>query len=198
MISLRKSIVAGLILFGGTGCGNQARECSVGNAGTVLPRSNGSRCTGDAFEGKQALAPSLLFIKKWEGWRSTSYKDQGGRLTIGWGRCEGVFASEQTTKEREEVWLRKRIESMNDLLNARLHRPISTTQRTAMLSLIYNVGFQRVLTSRGWIALNRGNYSECSHEWFSRERGFVKCGGKFSEGLARRRAAERLLFEKGE
>ena len=189
MVSLA---IAGALTIG-------ARECPSGNCRTDLPQSNGSRSAGDASAGNQALAPSLLFIERWEGFRSVAYRDCGrGVWTIGYGRTEGVREGETTTKEKEETWLRKRVEKTRLILLSRLTVEFSADQLIALESLTYNIGLSRVTSSKGWRLLNQGNFDGCALEWFDADRGFVRAGGRVLPGLVARRAAELKLFERGE
>ena len=78
-----------------------------------------------------------------------------------------------------------------DDLNRLVNVGVSEGQYIALLSLAFNVGASAVKKSTLLFHLNHGRYDEAAVEFDK----WVYAGGKVVEGLQRRRAAERALFE---
>jgi lysozyme len=195
MNRLSTAILAGLVLGGGVAWRDGVTHLLASPGNRELSRGQTTPLSGDVTGANHS---AFEFIEKWEGFSATAYRCPAGILTIGYGRTGNVSEGEQTTKEKEEIWLRKRVEDMKRQLECKLRITLTAGEKTAILSLAYNVGLSAIMKSSGWKYLNERRTAKCVSEWFSRERGFVRCGGGFSEGLARRRAAEQKLFEKGE
>ena len=69
--------------------------------------------------------------------------------------------------------------------------PVSESQYIALLSLAFNIGGTALKKSTLLFHLNHKRYDEAAEEFDK----WIYAGGKVSEGLKRRRAAERKLFE---
>lgn len=78
-----------------------------------------------------------------------------------------------------------------DDLNRLVNVPVREGQYIALLSLAFNVGATAVKKSTLLLHLNHGRYDEAAAEFDK----WVYVGGKVIEGLKRRRAVERRLFE---
>lgn len=133
-------------------------------------------------------------IKKFEGFSSTAYYDIAGKLTIGYGHL--IKSGEQfssVTREQAEKLLNDDVKFAANAVANYVRVPLSENQKNALISFVYNVGANAFKNSTMLSLLNAGNYSGAA-EQFGR---WVNAGGKFSQGLANRRAEEKTLFLKG-
>jgi lysozyme len=137
---------------------------------------------------------AVELIKEFEGFSPAPYRCPAGKNTIGYGHSF-LGDSYQAITEEEAVRLLHR-----DLmiLDQYIHQSVKVTlkqgQYDALSSLVYNWGCRNFRRSQGLKFLNKGRYRLAASEFFSRERGVVNVGGKFFEGLHRRRQAELRLW----
>lgn len=134
------------------------------------------------------------FIAEQEGYRDIAYQDSAGVWTIGYGTTRGVKEGDTITKEQAKANLTQDIKSAEDAVDRLVKVPISPDQRTALVSLIYNVGAGAFERSNSLKLLNAGDYEGFAEGAFG-EHGFVNAGGKRIPGLVNRRKRERKLFE---
>lgn len=132
------------------------------------------------------------FVKQWEGRELKAYRCSAGVWTIGWGHTKGVKEGDTITASEAEQLLVEDLREIADDLNRLVNVPVSEGQYIALLSLAFNVGATAVKKSRLLFKLNHGDVSGAAKEFDD----WVYAGGKKLEGLVRRRAAERQLFEK--
>jgi lysozyme len=69
-------------------------------------------------------------------------------------------------------------------------------QYDALVSLVYNWGGGNFLRSLGLKCLNNSDYTRAAEEFFSKENGVVRVGGKILTGLVKRRQAELEMWKK--
>lgn len=137
--------------------------------------------------------PSIAsdFIKQFEGRSLKAYRCQAGVLSIGYGHTKGVKEGDEISASEAEQLLVEDLTAIADDLNRLVNVPVSDGQYIALLSLAFNVGASAVKKSTLLFHLNHKRYDEAAAEFDK----WVYAGGKVSEGLKRRRAAERELFE---
>lgn len=133
----------------------------------------------------------LDMIKSFEGLRLSAYKDVVGVVTIGYGTTSGVKMGDTLTKERAEELLREDVKRFEDQVLRLVKVPLTQGQFDALTSFVYNLGPGNLSNSTLLRLLNAGDYKGAAAQ-FDR---WNKAGGKVLAGLARRRAAERALFE---
>lgn len=133
---------------------------------------------------------ALQLIKSFESCRLDAYQDGAGIWTQGWGHTDGITAdSPDITQDQADEWL------SDDLLNAeaavqRLIEVVLTdNQYGALVSLTYNAGTAPLKRTLG-TKLNAGDYAGAADQFMA----WKMSGGVISDGLVRRRTAERALF----
>ena len=143
-----------------------------------------------------AIDISMDIIKKWEGFKAKAYKCQAGVWTTGYGRTgPDVTESTVTTKQAEEVWLRKRVETeiswiRQTALTKAIGEKLNDNQVAALVSLVYNIGRGGFLGSGVRRFLLQGKEKEALARWLK----WNKVGGLENKGLNNRRAAEIALY----
>lgn len=132
----------------------------------------------------------LNLIKSFEGFRAKPYQDSAGVWTIGYGHTRGVSeAYPEITIEQAEDLLASDLTAAESAVEHFIHVPLNENQYAALVSLVFNAGTGPLLKSLGKF-LNGKSYGAAAEE-------FAKwriAGGTVSDGLVRRRAAERKLF----
>ena len=131
------------------------------------------------------------FVKQFEGRELKAYRCSAGVWTIGYGHTKGVSEDDEISASEAEQLLVEDLTSIAEDLSRLVNVPVSEGQYVALLSLAFNVGATAVKKSTLLFHLNHGRYDEAAEEFDK----WVYAGGKVSEGLKRRRAAERQLFE---
>lgn len=131
------------------------------------------------------------FVKQFEGRELKAYQCSAGVWTIGYGHTKGVQEGDEISPAEAEQLLVEDLTAIADDLNRLVNVPVSDGQYIALLSLAFNVGASAVKKSTLLFHLNHGRYDEAAEEFDK----WIYAGGKVSEGLKRRRAAERELFE---
>jgi len=133
----------------------------------------------------------LDLIKSFEGLRLSAYRCPADIPTIGYGTTSGVKMGDTITKERAEEMLREDVKRFEDQVLRLVKVPLTQGQFDALTSFVYNLGPGNLSNSTLLRLLNAGDYKGAAAQ-FDR---WNKAGGKVLAGLARRRAAERALFE---
>lgn len=131
------------------------------------------------------------FVKQWEGRELKAYRCSANRLTIGYGHTKGVQEGDEISPAEAEQLLVEDLTAIADDLNRLVNVPVSESQYIALLSLAFNIGGTALKKSALLFHLNHKRYDEAAEEFDK----WIYAGGKVSEGLKRRRAAERKLFE---
>lgn len=131
------------------------------------------------------------FVKQFEGRELKAYRCSANRLTIGYGHTKGVQEGDEISPAEAEQLLVEDLTAIADDLNRLVNVPVSEGQYIALLSLAFNVGASAIKKSTLLFHLNHKRYDEAAEEFDK----WIYAGGKPSEGLKRRRAAERKLFE---
>lgn len=131
------------------------------------------------------------FVKQFEGRELKAYQCSAGKWTIGYGHVKGVKEGDEISASEAEQLLVEDLTAIADDLNRLVNVPVSEGQYIALLSLAFNVGASAIKKSTLLFHLNHGRYEDAAAEFDK----WIYAGGKLSEGLKRRRAAERSLFE---
>jgi lysozyme len=140
----------------------------------------------------------LDFIKKYEKLSLTSYKDQAGYETIGYGHkiLPGEDFSKGITKAQALDLLSHDAQGAVNAVNGALKVSVKQNQFDALVSLAFNAGPVSVKSSNQMMrAVNAGNVTE---ENFTAYR-FVHVNGQavVSQGLLRRREDEYSMYSEG-
>ena len=132
-------------------------------------------------------------IKKYEGYSSKPYLCPAGVATIGYGTTvypNGTKVSMMdvsTTEEEASFFLDSYI--MNNILPHIKDLELTDNQRTALVSLIYNIGWGAFSKSKCYKAIKSKDWGTAYREW-----DWITGGGKVLNGLIKRREEERFLF----
>lgn len=132
-------------------------------------------------------------IKKYEGCELKAYKCPAGVNTIGYGTTiypdgKKVCMGDKITLERASECLLLYVEQNIDPVLSGM--TLSSNQRIALYSLIYNIGsgaFNKSLLKKAILAKDWGQVCQSWVSW-------NKAGGKVLKGLVKRRAEELGLF----
>lgn len=141
--------------------------------------------------GSYSPAIASDFVKQSEGRELKAYQCSAGKWTIGYGHVKGVKEGDEISASEAEQLLVGDLTAIADDLNRLVNVPVSEGQYIALLSLAFNVGASAIKKSTLLFHLNHGRYEDAAAEFDK----WIYAGGKLSEGLKRRRAAERSLFE---
>lgn len=133
---------------------------------------------------------ALALIKRWEGLKLEAYRDQVGKLTIGWGHTLNVLENDTCSEQEAEDWLIEDLEYFERVVSRLVQVMLNENQKGALVSFVFNLGLAHVKDGTIWKLLNRGLYEEAADQ-FPR---WVKENGEPSQGLLHRREAERALF----
>ena len=136
----------------------------------------------------------ILKIKVFEGFRKNVYIDAGGTPTIGYGRTNIKSMNETTTKEKEDLWLYKKVNNIHEQVKIKMvetwHYNVNENQLMALTDFTYNLGFGNLkkLNDNG-----KRDISTIAEKILL----YNKCNGKELNGLTKRRQWEHDLFVSG-
>jgi lysozyme len=134
----------------------------------------------------------IALIKEFEGLRLTSYYCTGGKCTIGYGHTgRDVKPGMTITEEEAETLLRIDLASAEAAVSRMVRAKISHDQFSALVSLVFNAGETNIAKSTLIRKLNAQDFMGAWAEFPK----WVHAGGRISQGLIRRRAAEQRLFK---
>lgn len=131
-------------------------------------------------------------IKKYEGCRLKAYKDAVGILTIGYGTTvypdgTSVKDGDVITQGQADAYMNHYI--MNHIMPYIKDLTLTENQKTAVISLIYNIGAPAFLKSKCYKAIKAKDWGTAYKNW-----DWITGGGKVLNGLIKRREEERFLF----
>lgn len=129
----------------------------------------------------------IALIKKFEGCKLDAYQDSAKVWTIGYGHTAGVYKGQVISQIEADMLLRQ------DLVKAELavskydkKYHWNQNQFDALVSFAFNIGSINQLTDKGARSIK---------EISEKIPAYRKAGGKVLEGLVKRRAAEKELFD---
>lgn len=134
----------------------------------------------------------LDLIKRFEGLRLEAYKCSGDVWTIGYGHTKGVKPGDVITEEQANQFLREDVAWAEDAVNGYVYAGITQSAFDALVSFTFNLGTGALQSSTLLKKVNAGEHARVV-EQLGR---WVNAGGKPLKGLARRRAAEAVLYLK--
>ena len=134
----------------------------------------------------------IEFIRQHEGVRHGAYLDSVGIPTIGVGHTgPEVKMGLSWTDDQIDTALRSDLSTAEDCIEAHVEPELTQPQFDALVSFIFNVGCNAFKNSTMLTLINAGNMDAAAQQ-FQR---WNKAGGRVIDGLAKRRDAERELFE---
>lgn len=133
------------------------------------------------------------FIKTFEGFSASVYKDNAGLDTIGFGHLvrKGEVFPETISDDDAEVILKKDLYRAERSVLRNIRIPLADNQFDALVSWVFNLGGGSLQRSTLRMKLNRGDAIEDVGDEFLK---WIWSGGRRIKGLIRRRKAERLIF----
>ena len=132
-------------------------------------------------------------IKEAEGFREEAYKCPAGKWTVGYGSTH--YQDGTPVKEGDTITREKAEELLNWYCDTQIKYPrkdLSDNQKSALCSLIYNIGQSAFDKSKCKKAIVAGDWEEAHRQW-----DWVTANGKILPGLVIRRQKEKELFFKG-
>ena len=141
---------------------------------------------------KQISQNGINLLKQFEGLRLTSYPDQGGLYTVGYGHVGNVGPGMTITPEQAEEFLREDLTHTENGINCMVNVPLTQNQFDALCSFVFNIGRGNFKDSTCLAKLNQGLSQEAA-TWMLP---WHRIHGIENEGLLKRREAERDLFLK--
>ena len=141
-------------------------------------------------------SPALdQFLKSFERFRPSPYKDSNGYWTIGYGHCMGTAISIHAMTEVEAVnQLSKDVGVAENCVNTQVKVPLLQREFDALVSFVYNCGAEHFEKSTLLKKLNLGNKAGASNELLR----WVNPGSASEAGLTDRRQKERRIFLLGD
>jgi|TARA_R100000781_G_scaffold23533_1_gene17330 lysozyme len=127
-----------------------------------------------------------------EAYYATEWEKEQNILTIGYGDTQSGKLTITEEEARED--LKERLEDLDEILVDVIDVSLRKNERTAIISLVDNIGIGAFKRSRALQALNNGDFEEFHNQAFSEENGWVNQNGKPLKGLVRRRETEGNLF----
>lgn len=139
----------------------------------------------------QISKAGLDLIKQFEGLYLKAYRCPAGVPTIGYGHTAGVAMGQTITQQQADDYLRRDVRQFERAVARQVRVPLAQGQFDALVSFTFNLGEGALAQSTLLRLLNDGDYTGAAAQ-FDR---WNKAGGRVLQGLVRRRAAERALFE---
>jgi lysozyme len=128
--------------------------------------------------------------ESFEGCRLSSYQDQVGVWTIGYGHTRGVGPGMLCTPAQAEAWLIEDIQWASDTVNKYVTVVITQGEFDALVDFTFNLGANNFWHSTLLKLVNKGDFTAAANEFAKWDR----AGGKVVAGLLRRREAEEAEF----
>ena len=129
-----------------------------------------------------------------EAYYATEWEKEQNILTIGYGDTQSGKLTITEEEARED--LKQRLEDLDEMLVDVIDVSLRKNERTAIISLVDNIGIGAFKRSKALKALNNRDFEEFHNQAFSEENGWVNQNGKPLKGLVRRRATEGNLFNR--
>lgn len=189
--NFRPSVAYGLplaVLVGALTLGEH-RSLSREYAAPAQPARQNTDCRNYS-----ASRDAVDFIKGFEQFRARAYKDQGGKLTIGYGHLiKPGEKIRKITRQKGETILKRDLAFAEKTVKNSVRTKLTQGQYDALVSLVYNIGPAAFRGSELLKELNSGDYQGAAEQF----RAWRFVGGKESKGLAERRAKEKQMFRTG-
>lgn len=133
------------------------------------------------------------FIKEKEGFSDTAYKDEGGKLTIGYGHTKNVKKGDTITNTEANHLLSKDLTKFENMVAEKLKQSRAKFKKhefDMLVSHSFNTGTLNATEH----FINWGNEKELQ-EWWNTH--YITAGGNPSRGLVNRRNAELHILKYG-
>lgn len=135
-----------------------------------------------------ALVSAIALVAPWEGKSNKAYLDIVDIPTICYGHTGSEVKLGQTLSDAQcDKLLGEDLQGANDAVNRCVKVPLKDNERAAFVSFTYNLGGGNFCKSSLLARLNRGDKKGACEEMSK----WIYAGGKKTQGLVNRRAAER-------
>lgn len=144
------------------------------------------------FRSKEVGFDLCWLIKKYEGCKLTAYRCPAGVWTIGWGTT--IYMSGQKVREGDKI-TQEDADSLLFWYCSHIILPkgqLTTNQKIALYSLIYNIGQYAFDRSKCKRAIEAQDWKTAYKEWT-----WTTSKGVELKGLVKRRNEEKELFFEG-
>lgn len=131
-------------------------------------------------------AAGLALIEEFEGCSLTSYQDDSGVWTIGYGHTLGVGPNQTITQAEADAFLAQDVKQAEAVVSDVVEIALTPNEFSALVSFEYNTG--GLPYSAGLALINQRQFEKA---W---DQHFMLWVQPDPVGLGRRRAAERALF----
>ena len=136
-------------------------------------------------------AAGIAFIQGFEELRLVGYADEGGVPTAGYGHTgQGVNVGETYTLGDAQCWFESDVEHTEQVVDGTAPLACTQNQFDALVSFAFNVGVGAYLHSTLLSRLKDGDMAAAAAQFLV----WDHVDGEASDGLLRRRQAERALF----
>lgn len=154
---------------------------------------------------EEIVGPIERLVERFEGWSPTPYKDEAGLWTIGYGHLikqgDGFWHPEWNPDGIQEIdrvagaaLLASDMRDAENAVTNSVKVPLTENQRAALVSLAFNIGSGAFAGSTLVKKLNAGDFDGAASEFPVWNKVRVNGTLTVSNGLAKRRAAEREIF----
>ena len=137
-------------------------------------------------------------IRHYEGFYETSYLCPSGIPTIGFGSCfysDGTrvaMGDKPISREEASELLVYGLRSAENAVARMVRTSLTINQFSSLVSLVYNIGSGRFMSSTIRSKLNRQDYTGARNEFWK----WRRSNGRIMRGLVLRRADEAKLFSR--
>jgi lysozyme len=147
----------------------------------------------DVFFSRHSTQDGIDLIKEFEGLHLATYRCPSKILTIGYGHTRTVREAMRITKDEAENLLAEDVRLFERGVSRLVKVPLNDNQFSALVCFSFNVGLGNLDASTLLKLLNRGWYEQVPVQLMR----WDHANGEVMGGLARRRAAEGRLWNKG-
>ena len=141
---------------------------------------------------------SIQFLIDQEGWANRVYRDSVGLPTVCVGVMDRSLVVGKYYSDEECVALTvKQLQAFIRVIDSSVTVPINDDMRTALVSLIYNIGADAFRRSTLLRKLNAGDYVGAANQFTVWVYGGPSAKKVVIQGLLNRRLREQSLFRRG-
>lgn len=144
-------------------------------------------------------APLTWFVRAWEGCILSPYFDVAGKCTIGVGHLmKDEDSRDPITEEQATALLESDLSHVGSQVLAMATVPLLQYQFDALCDFAFNLGTHALNDSTLLRLVNLGQFGAAGYEFPKWSHAHINGVSQVVEGLMRRRAAERAMFERAD
>ncbi len=138
----------------------------------------------------EASGAAYALIREFEGLKCEAYQCSAKVWTIGYGHTRGVRKGQRCDLRQAEQWLKEDVEEAERGVRSLFKWPLTQNQFDALVSFVFNLGAMQISGTGIQSLINSGDMAAAAERLLK----WNIADNKVSEGLTRRRRAERELF----